>query len=223
MVVLQLYGGEESERVAIAFEALEKLYFVLQELRFPVPARFGEKMLVLGYQCLPYDLFLQYVDAGIVTLTKVEIARASPLPPPLTSFPSYACLVGATNGFTGVRRGGNDLQDFVMARMKDLGTTYMRGWHPAAQGQPEGPYIRNGFGHAGRRTMRFAPTCCTSVANLPSFRWKCWRPGLPHPCSGSRSRERGRTGVVACLNFTVSRWGGQAVGAAKGGAFFQSV
>lgn len=53
------------------FEALEKLYFVLQELSFPLPSRLSNKMLAMAWVCLPVDLFLQYVDVGVVVLTPV--------------------------------------------------------------------------------------------------------------------------------------------------------
>ena len=56
----------------MAFEACEKLYFVLQLLSFPFPNGFGDKLLHLGYACLPRDMFLQYVDAEIITLSEVR-------------------------------------------------------------------------------------------------------------------------------------------------------
>eukprot|EP00730_Choanoeca_flexa_P016487 TRINITY_DN7801_c0_g1_i1.p1 TRINITY_DN7801_c0_g1~~TRINITY_DN7801_c0_g1_i1.p1 ORF type:complete len:1197 (+),score=278.63 TRINITY_DN7801_c0_g1_i1:461-3592(+) len=61
--------GFDRSATGVAFEACERLYFVLQSLSFPFPNGFHDKLLRLGYMCLPRDLFLQYVDAGIIKLT----------------------------------------------------------------------------------------------------------------------------------------------------------
>lgn len=63
------------EDIQQTFELLESLYWVLQELGFPFPARFREKLLSTGYACLPRSVFVSYVEAGILVLNKVSWPR----------------------------------------------------------------------------------------------------------------------------------------------------
>eukprot|EP00055_Hartaetosiga_balthica_P012277 m.59021 g.59021 ORF g.59021 m.59021 type:complete len:878 (-) comp7892_c0_seq1:175-2808(-) len=57
------------------FNSLEQFFFVIKMLGISVPKLLRESMLPLAFQVLPRALFLQYVDAGIIHLSKDFISR----------------------------------------------------------------------------------------------------------------------------------------------------
>ncbi|KAK7496728.1 hypothetical protein BaRGS_00012135 [Batillaria attramentaria] len=58
-----------TDKEYMLFQVFERFFLATQELAFPQPAGFASYFTSLGFKCLTFSLFLQYVDRGILQLT----------------------------------------------------------------------------------------------------------------------------------------------------------
>lgn len=78
---LLLQGSQEHDEATL-FHLLSHLYSALEELMYPMPKTFQDKFAAVGFRCLPRQVFVQYLERQIFSISSDFVLNALSTPQP---------------------------------------------------------------------------------------------------------------------------------------------